>query len=167
MIDTLRILVSWKCNLKCSYCCNEQEQFRKDIHSVKLNDVPWHQYDIFCLSGGEPLLNWPKVKEVCARIPKGAKIILYTNGILLQAGITHECRDLGISAINVGLHNPTTFKNLIKWIPTDIMGLPLSIRFHAQDIYADWLTAEFPNVSFRFWKMNDCARNNEDRIVLS
>ena len=167
MIDTLRVLVSWACNLKCSYCCNEQERYRKDIQPTTMDAIDWNAYKVFCISGGEPLLNWPKVKAVCDRIPKGTLTILYTNGILMGETIAKKIVDCGISAVNVGLHEPNSFRRLIKHVTQATAGLPLSVRFHAQDIHKDWLTTEFPDVSFRFWKMDDCDRANEHRVVLT
>lgn len=165
-IDTLRILVSWACNLKCTYCCNEQERFRKDIKPTTLDAIKWNDYKVFCVSGGEPLLNMAKVEAVVSRIPKGALIVLYTNGILLNALNATKLRDMGVKGINVGLHAPATFGNLIRRISQDTFGIGLHVRFHAQDIHKEWLEREFPFATFRFWKMDDCDRTNEERVVL-
>ena len=167
MIDTLRVLVSWKCNLKCSYCCNEQEQFRKDIHPIDFDLIPWGQYANFCISGGEPLLNFPTVKKVCEQIPKESLIILYTNGTILGRQVAEQCVQLGIKAMNIGLHYANSFDTIIKRVTEATEGLPISVRFHAQDVYTADLTQRYPNTSFRFWKMNDCDRANEHRVVLA
>lgn len=167
MIDTLRVLVSWTCNLKCSYCCNEQERFRKDIHPTTLDAINWNAYKVFCISGGEPLMFMPKIREVCNRIPADTLKILYTNGIFLGARVADILVELGIQAVNVGLHEPKSYRRIIENVTKATAGKELSVRFHAQDIHMDWLTTEFPDVSFRFWKMNDCDRDNEHRVVLS
>lgn len=167
MVDTLRILVSWQCNLKCSYCCNEQPQFRKDIHPTTLDAIPWNQYMNFCISGGEPLLNFPIVKKVCERIPADRLKILYTNGFLLGQTVAWKLTDMGITAVNVGLHNPETFGRLIRDVTKATQDTRLSVRFHAQDIYAYDLKRNYPTTSFRYWKMNDCDRGNEHRCVLT
>lgn len=167
MVDTLRILVSWQCNLKCSYCCNEQERFRKDIHPTTLDAVPWNQYDNFCISGGEPLLNFPKVVEVCKRIPQDRLKILYTNGIFLGQTVAWRLVDLGITAVNVGLHQPEAFGRIIRGVTKATQDTRLSVRFHAQDVYQFDLTQNYPSTSFRFWTMNDCDRANEHRVVLA
>lgn len=165
-IDTLRILVNWKCNLKCSYCCNEQERFRKDIHPVEFETIQWNQYKNFCISGGEPLLHIPLVRKVCESIPSGALTILYTNGTLMTRQLAKECLNLGINAMNIGLHYANSFDNLIKRVTAATAGLPISVRFHVQDIFKDNMTTKYPDISFRFWAMNDCDRDNEHRIVL-
>ena len=167
MIDTLRILVSWQCNLKCSYCCNEQERFRKDIHPVAFDLVPWSQYANFCVSGGEPFLNFATVKRVCEHIPKDRMVILYTNGTLLNRPLAEKCVELGIKAMNVGLHYANSFATIIKRVTEATQGLPINVRFHAQDVYQNDLPQRYPNTSFRFWTMNDCDRANEHRVVLT
>jgi len=167
MIDTLRLLVSWKCNLKCTYCCNEQEQFHKDIHPTSIDTIPWHQYKVFCVSGGEPLLNMPLVRKVCGLIPKEALTVLYSNGILFNSTLAEELCNLGITAMNIGLHNHATFPTLIERVADATKNLRLSVRFHAQDIFKNELTQRYPFTSFRFWTMNDCDRANEHRVVLT
>ena len=167
MIDTARILVGWACNLKCTYCCNEQERFRKDILPTTLDKINWSQYNVFCVSGGEPLLAIGRIKEVCDRIPKGKLVILYTNGILLTSALAVLCESIGIAGMNIGLHYPATYDRLIKSVTEATKNTTMKIRFHAQDIYEKELTTKYPNVSFRFWKMDDCDRVNEDRFVLS
>ena len=166
MIDTLRILVSWKCNLHCSYCSNEQERFRKDIHPTTLDAIKWDRYKVFCVSGGEPLLNFGLVKQVCERIPQGVPIILYTNGILLGREVANKCVSLGITAVNVGLHYPESFKRIISNVTLATKDTSLSVRFHAQDVYQFDLTQNHPTTVFRFWRLDDCDRDNEHRVVL-
>lgn len=167
MIDTARILVDWLCNLKCSYCCNEQDRFRKDIKPIALDGIDFTKYENFCVSGGEPLMHMEKVKSVCGRIPKGKLIILYTNGILLNATNAALCESIGIVGMNIGLHYPKTFDNLIKSVTEATKDTGLMIRFHLQDIYEKEFTTKYPNVTFRFWKMDDCDRGNEERFVLT
>ena len=74
---------------------------------------------------------------------------------------------LGISGVNVGLHYPKSFDNLIARVTEATKATKLIIRFHLQDIYEKEYTAKFPNVAFRFWKMDDCDRGNEERFVLT
>jgi len=87
--------------------------------------------------------------------------------MFLGRAAAEACIDLGISAINVGLHNPESFGWLIRDVTKATKNLPLSVRFHAQDIFQYDLTKNHPSTSFRFWKMNDCDRSNEHRVVLA
>lgn len=166
MKDTLRILVSWKCNLRCPYCCNEQPRFRNEITPTTFEDVNWGGYENFCITGGEPLLNMDLVEKVCAKIPKGKLTILYTNGLLFNRPIAALLQAWGIQCVNVGLHAEPTFAGIIDKVIDAARGTRLSIRFHANEIYRERLEKEFPYATFRFWKMDDCDRGNEDRIVL-
>lgn len=166
MKDTLRVLVSWRCNLKCSYCCNEQERFRKDIIPVSIDDINWGNYNVYCISGGEPLLNPVLVYRVLERCDKSKMIVLYTNGLLLNSLYATAFAAHGLKAINVGLHYPKQFASIIEQVTEATKETKLSVRFHAQDIYQERLTKKFPLTSFRFWKMNDCDRVNEERVVL-
>jgi len=177
MKDTLRVLVSWDCNLNCRYCCNQIPAIRNSIIPTDITDVEWDKYKTFCISGGEPLLDMAKVKSVCKQIPEGRLVILYTNGTLLTRDIASALNVLGVHAINVGLHVNleldnrfiiTGFASIIENVEKAVNGVPIQVRYHAQDIYKNMLGLDkvFKGVRFRYWKMNDCARSNEDRIVL-
>lgn len=165
--DTLRVLVSWECNLRCSYCCNNQERFRKDIHPKTLDEIAWGDYSVFCITGGEPLLNLPKLQQVLSRCDQSKMIVLYTNGLLLDAETAKFLQNNGVKAINVGLHLFNSFDFIIQRVLKATAGTGLSVRFHAQDIHQKNLEQRFPGVIFRFWKMDDCDRGNEDRVILA
>ena len=163
--DTLRVLVSWKCNLKCSYCCNDTlPEIRSSIRPTTLDDIDFDQYKVVCISGGEPLLFLDRVREVCMR-SKGKFIVLYTNGTIMTPQIAGDLAEWGVNAVNIGLHEPKTFHSLIRKVWDSFKGLPVSVRFHAQDTHIE-LATQHPGLSFRFWRMNDCERDNEDRVVL-
>lgn len=191
-IDTLRIVVSWRCNFACPYCCNEIPRFRSQFTPVPLASIDFHKYTTICLSGGEPLLDLPTLKNVLIRIPTGKKVVLYTNGTLLTRETASLLAQWGVQYINVGLHTPQSSNTLIAKGLDAVKDTPIKIRFHAQDIYQEVLTDKYnPEVSyfqyadpkefegdrkyvlalgvpvFRFWKMDDCDRGNEDRVVLS
>ncbi len=162
-IDTLRVLVDWKCNLSCSYCCNDQERFRKDIRPAKLDDIDFATYKTVCISGGEPLLFPDRIYAVCQRVPRTALIVLYTNGIFLTREMAARLWGFRIGAINVGLHIESTFDPIIRKVTEAAPNM--NVRFHAQDCHK-YLADLYPNASFRFWKMDDCDRENEERVVL-
>jgi len=162
-IDTLRLLVDWKCNLKCPYCCNEQERFRKDIKPItSLSEINWSKYKFVCISGGEPLLFIDRVIEA-TKLSKGFNI-LYSNGLLWNQNISNRLSDSNIKAENIGLHYPKSFDSIIN----NVMSLKtnISIRFHVWDKYKEEMLTKYPNVNFRFWTLNDCDRDNEERFVL-
>lgn len=167
MKDTLRVLVSWECNLKCPYCCNEQERFRKDITPTAFEDIDWNGYQNFCVTGGEPLLHMDLVEKVCAMIPAGKTVILYSNGLLFTSEKAAQLKAAGIEYVNIGLHYANSFANVIKKVTEACSGTGLKVRFHARDTYAPDLLFRFPDANFRFWVMDDCDRANEERIVLT
>ena len=165
MKDTLRVLVSWKCNLKCAYCCNDTlPEIRAAIRPVALGDLDFSPYKIVCISGGEPLLFLDRVKKAC-EMAGGRFIVLYTNGLIMTPQIAGDLAKWGVNAINVGLHHPGTFDPLIRKAWNSVMGLPLSVRFHVEDTHVN-LAIRHPGLSFRFWHRDDCERDNEDRVVL-
>jgi molybdenum cofactor biosynthesis enzyme MoaA len=162
--DTIRVLVDWKCNLRCAYCCNEQERFRKEIRAARLDDIDFSKYKTVCITGGEPLLFPDRIYAICQRVPREALIVLYTNGIMLDRKMALRLHGFRVGAINVGLHIESTFGTLIDRV-TDAVVQMADVRFHAQDCYG-WLSAMYPSAKFRFWKMDDCERENEDRVIL-
>lgn len=166
MKDTIRVLVSWECNMRCSYCCNKLPEVRSQIKPAHLEGIDFARYQTVCITGGEPLLYPTRVRDVCQRVPIGKLIVLYTNGIRLTGPTCQALASWGVSAINVGLHLPATFDWLIDRVRTATAGLGLNVRFHVQDVHRD-LAARFPTAEFRFWKMDDCGRENEDRVVLT
>lgn len=162
-MDTLRVLVTWKCNLKCHYCCNEIPEIRAEIEEVDLFDLEVSKYKFICITGGEPLLRPEKIDAICKRTTADQTVILYTNGFMLGVVPVNP----RIQYINVGLHrSPEASAILIKEILS--LGLAQKIRFHAQDIHRDKYTELFPkgDVEFKFWHLNDCELSNEKRVVL-
>lgn len=171
MIDTLRALVDWKCNLSCSYCCNDIPRFREQIKPVAFADIDWQKYPNVCISGGEPLLFPERVERVC-RAARSSFKVLYTNGIFLSAPVMEQLYTWGVDAINVGLHEPKSFNRLVERITDLALESPISVRFHIRDIYSPmvdkWKTRMASSVvSFRLWKMNDCDRDNEERVIIT
>lgn len=168
-IDTARILVDWECNLHCTYCCNEQEMFRKDIAPVHINSIDFSKYKFFAISGGEPLMFMSRIDTVMARIvPVKGFSILYTNGILMTRPKAQVLHMMGLDAINVGLHYEKSFHHIIKNVSICVSGLRMSTRFHLWDKFKELnLESEFPDVQFKYWAMDDCDRDNEERFVLN
>jgi hypothetical protein len=134
---------------------------RAQIKEVNLEDIQVDQYKFVCITGGEPLLRPERIDQICAKTSAEQTVIMYTNGFLL--GIVPV--NPRIQYINVGLHRkPAVNAMLIHEILS--LGLTQRIRFHAQDIHADWYRINFPDVEFKFWHLNDCDLPNERRVVL-
>jgi len=168
MKDTLRILVDWKCNLKCSYCCNEQEHSRSQFKPTNLNTIDFSKYSNVCISGGEPLMFLMRVSEICRRIRNNQLVILYTNGIFLSTEYAQLLEMMGVHAVNIGLHDPKSFKKIITNVLESTKDTKLSVRFHVWENYKDMnLEAEFPTAKFKYWTMDECDRDNEERVILT
>jgi molybdenum cofactor biosynthesis enzyme MoaA len=56
IIDTLRLILFLECNLKCTYCCNRQEQFNSLFREKKISEINFNFYKNICITGGEPFL---------------------------------------------------------------------------------------------------------------
>jgi molybdenum cofactor biosynthesis enzyme MoaA len=169
--DTLRLIIDSRCNLSCSYCCNKIPEIRNEFRQAFLSEIDWQAYQTVCITGGEPLLCVDKIEAVCKRVPRGALVVLYTNGILLDYLTAMRLVNIGVNAINVGLHKPESFHALIQQVmrATHAFRRRLSVRFHVWEGYRDIVKTEHycqNTVTFRFWKLNDCSRANEDRVEL-
>ena len=168
MKDTIRILVDWKCNLSCPYCCNNQEMFRKEIVPMRLDNIDFTKYSNVCITGGEPLMFLDRVYRICDKLPIDKLMILYTNGTLLTERSASILRVWGIRALNIGLHDPRSFKRIIQNVNWVTRNLDFNIRFHIWNKFQEGLNFElqFPSVHFKYWSMNDCTLENEDRVIL-
>ena len=160
MKDTLRLLLFWKCNLHCSYCCNEIPSVRKNILPIKLEDINFDNYKNICISGGEPFLNPKLVYEIVSKTNK--PVYIYSNGIKITKDIEDKISSFSnVKGINIGLHYPNTFDKIISKLKNN----PL-IRFHVEDIYKDSIEYKYSNIKFKYWKRNDCEMLNEDIRIL-
>lgn len=166
MKDTIRILLAWKCNLACSYCCNEQPEVRQRISPVALRDIDFSKYRVLCISGGEPLLFPESVQEVCGLAFKLVdRIVLYTNGMKLSGPLARQLADWGVSDLNIGLHYPAMFDLLISRVSEAVAFTSMGVRFHVEDIHAA-LLKRYAALNFRLWHRDDCTRDNEEVVIL-
>lgn len=109
-----------------------------------------------------------RIGQVVSRILNNQLIILYSNGILMTNEIAQYLDNLGIHAVNIGLHYPKSFKNIIRNVTKCTEGTKLSVRFHVWENYKSMnLEQEFPNAHFKYWQMDECDRDNEERVVLT
>jgi cyclic pyranopterin phosphate synthase len=111
-IDYLRISVTDKCNLRCTYCMPvegldwiDREEFLtyEEIASV-VRQMAGQGLRRIRLTGGEPLVrrDLPDLVRLLSAVPGIEDISLSTNAILLpQFG--RELRDAGVSRVNVSL----------------------------------------------------------------
>lgn len=163
--DTARIIMFLECNFKCRYCCNEQDQFNSLFVEKHLAEIDFDAYQNICVSGGEPFLRKDVLYNVLERIPRQKPIYLYTNGILITDDDIEKLQAYNIQGINVGIHGV----NQVRFVNPGIERR-FSVRYLAQDKNSEKLLAMYPGrvtpQNAKFWKLDDCYRENEDWILL-
>lgn len=129
-LRNLRLSVTDRCNLRCSYCMPEAEYAwlpREDILRFEeiervVDAFVAQGVDKIRLTGGEPLLrkDLPRLVERLARRPAVTDLALTTNGVLLAAA-ARELRDAGLHRITVSLDTlqPERFKALTRYDELD------------------------------------------------
>ncbi len=170
MIDTVRLVIDWRCNKDCSYCCNNIPELRRQFKHVFVDDIPFHKYKTICLTGGEPLLCVADTVYALAKAKRwnsSIYAVLNTNGTLLTRKNARLLEKYGLDAINVGLHDPKDFKDIVKKCNRAVKGTGIKIRYNVQDCYEDDLRKKFPGITIKAWRMNECDRDNEDRYTLT
>ncbi|CAN5693667.1 GTP 3',8-cyclase MoaA [soil metagenome] len=122
--NNLRISVTDRCNIRCTYCMPESVQFLpreellrfEEIERIVRAVVPLG-IDKLRLTGGEPLVRreLPKLVARLAAIPGIRDIGLTTNGILLGP-MARDLWDAGLRRINVSLDtmDPVRFEQLTR-----------------------------------------------------
>jgi len=125
-LKNLRLSVTDRCNLRCSYCMPEPEYVwlpREDIlHFEEIETL----VDVFTglgvdkvrLTGGEPLLrrDLPDLVHRLAQRTAIRDLAMTTNGVLLAAH-AQALRDAGLHRLTVSLDtlNPTRFRELTRY----------------------------------------------------
>ena len=122
--NNLRISVTDRCNIRCTYCMPESVRFlpRRDLLTFEeierfVRVASTLGIDKVRLTGGEPLVrrDLPRLVEKLAGIPGIKDVGLTTNGILL-APMARALRDAGLRRINVSLDtmDPARFRELTR-----------------------------------------------------
>ncbi len=122
--NNLRISVTDRCNIRCTYCMPESVRFlpRADLLTFEeiervVRVAASLGVDKIRLTGGEPLVrrDLPGLVERVAAVPGIADIGLTTNGILLGP-MARGLRDAGLRRINVSLDtlDPGRFRELTR-----------------------------------------------------
>jgi GTP 3',8-cyclase len=111
-LRNLRLSVTDRCNLRCSYCMPEadyvwlprQDLLQYEEMSTLIDVFARAGVDKIRLTGGEPLLrrDLPQLVEMIARKPAIRDLALTTNGVAL-AGQANALRDAGLHRLTVSL----------------------------------------------------------------
>jgi len=122
--NNLRISVTDRCNLRCSYCMPENVQFMDRSELLTFEEITHFVrvalplgIDKVRLTGGEPLLrrDLPRLVAMLAALPGLADLGLTTNGMLLE----EQARPLyqaGLRRINISLDtlDPERFRQIAR-----------------------------------------------------
>jgi len=120
----LRISVTDRCNIRCSYCMPENVTFLPKSEVLRFEEIErvvrvaaGLGVDKLRLTGGEPLVrrDLPVLIRSLVEVPGIVDVGLTTNGILL-APMAQRLRDAGLRRINVSLDtmNPETFERITR-----------------------------------------------------
>lgn len=122
--NNLRISVTDRCNLRCTYCMPEEVTFLNRTELLTFEEITDFVriaaplgIDKIRLTGGEPLLRreLARLVRMLVVIPGIQDVGLTTNGILLE-GMAKELFDAGLRRINVSLDalDPARFHQLTR-----------------------------------------------------
>jgi cyclic pyranopterin phosphate synthase len=122
--NNLRISVTDRCNIRCTYCMPESVQFLPRSDLLTFEEIEHVArvaaslgIDKIRLTGGEPLVrrDLPDLVGRLSAIPGILDLGLTTNGILL-ADLARPLRDAGLQRINVSLDtmDPRKFRELTR-----------------------------------------------------
>jgi len=124
-IDYLRISVTDRCNLRCTYCMPEEGVVHKSHNDIlsyeKIVEVVKEAVNLgikkIRLTGGEPLVRKGILFLVrqLKKIPGLEELTLTTNGVLL-AEMAHSLKKAGLDRINISLDtlDPDKYKELTR-----------------------------------------------------
>ena len=121
-ITYLRVSVTDRCNLRCTYCMPEDQTFldRHDLLSFEeitavAGQLVDHGVRKIRITGGEPLVrrDLPLLVSMLKGLPGAPSIVMTTNAMLL-ADHARELKDAGLDRINVSLDSldPGRFRRL-------------------------------------------------------
>ncbi|MDI6736783.1 MAG: radical SAM protein [bacterium] len=111
-------LVAWeltrRCNLSCVHCrasavTNEscldfdQEELTTDEAFLLIDEIAKVSRPILILTGGEPLLRQDIFKIASYGVTKGFRVVMATNGTLIDEEIAKQIKDSGIKRISISL----------------------------------------------------------------
>lgn len=168
MIDTLRLIITLKCNMSCVYCCNQQYQFNSQFRCRKFSEIDFDKYKNVCITGGEPFLNKPLLYTLLDLIPKDKNVCIYTNGTKIYE---LDCRKLeffhllrNLQCVNIGLHIIEQLNHIPaieEWVP--VRWLVQNTKFSD---FAQVVRLAVALDKIKQWKLNECEMPNEDWILL-
>lgn len=163
--DTAKIVIDWRCNLDCSYCCNKYNYIRDSFTPITMQEIANSHYTDFELTGGEPLLPqaFIKLEDLCVDyIPTGRNIYVYTNGVLLNHYKATLMEQWGVTGLNIGYHNGSG----LDWKLLNEVNeyLPIRLRVNKDDVKN--IPKDLRIGDIHLWSLGDCDAITTDRFYL-
>ena len=53
VFDTMKLVINWRCNMSCSYCCNKDADVRATFKPITKQELEKTNYKDYELTGGE------------------------------------------------------------------------------------------------------------------
>jgi len=108
LIDHLRLSVTEKCNLSCSYCAPEKLSTKPELSVAKISQLAQLLFTAgiksLRITGGEPLIRKDIVEIVaCVDTIGFEDVSLTTNATLLTTATARALSAAGVSRINIGI----------------------------------------------------------------
>ncbi|MBQ3717955.1 MAG: GTP 3',8-cyclase MoaA [Methanomicrobium sp.] len=185
-VTNLRISLTPRCNLKCTYCHREGEvkpraEMRlEDIAAIMQTAAKFNMNSIK-LTGGEPTLR-SDITDIIAAAPKSMEISMTTNGTLL-APIAKDLKDAGLSRVNISIDSlkrdvykqisgkdllPQVLEGISTAVETGLTPVKLNVvilKGINEDEVEDFIRfgAENRDVIIQFIEHMDLSKSPEDR----
>ena len=165
--DSAKIVVDWKCNLKCFYCCNNLPEVIDTFKPLTLEELVETNYKNYGLTGGEVLLPdvFKSLKRVMSYIPESGNIYIYTNGTqITNDTVTYYgeiLSEYNVKGISLGVHSQeldwgALYKMHSLYIPIKIWVLDRE-EYNIPLMYGWNKNKPF---DITIWKLDDDSCNN-------
>ena len=174
-MNTAKLVISWRCNMDCSYCCNKSKVLRDafiPITQSQLKDLPHNDFE---LTGGELTLpqEFSTTTELLRNwLPKNRNYYFYTNGVFLTTWHAELLKRYGVGGINVGVHLGEKFdwgfKTILRYLDWEQLvevHKILPIRLWVQDTDVKDFMYDLP-FEIRIWTLGECDNITTDRYYL-
>jgi organic radical activating enzyme len=171
MIDTLRLAVTWACNYRCSYCCNQAPvNMRSHFRPVRWHEIDFSRYQTVCITGGEPFLLSPQsLVNIRRLIPADKVVVIYSNFSAPHFNYQKVYQQLKPVRFTLSYHpehagplDHFVFRALSLALEHQV---PIRIAMPGpeQPAYAE----AYPELEFKFYEQGNCQRPNEEYLYLT
>ncbi len=125
--ETNRPLVVWnvtnRCNLRCQHCYidAEDKRYKEELTTDEakkfITDLAEMEIPVLLLSGGEPLIRSDIFELSKFAHDKGLRVVLSTNGTLINAEIAKKIKESGIQYVGVSLDGMQEIHDQFRCLP--------------------------------------------------